>query len=153
MCAFWHKVKMFFIRHTLTLVYTKFKMCELVKKQTHRITYTVSYQSISLRVTLHSVSYCVEQNYNKYMSLNLMHYLWKVLSYKAVCFGIFTLPPIGRNCYTHMFDAECGWGNRNLKVPDTNIVNARILKVNCDTHHQNTKCSLCIKNPLLKSSS
>ena len=136
-----------FLFGTRSVIHINNLKCELIRKSVYKIFYKVSNESISVRVSVQNVFHRVGQEYNKYMSLNFMHFLWKVLPYKAVCYGIFALPPTGQICYTHLFDAECGWGNRNPRVPERNVVNARSLKLLCDTHHTSNKCGLCAKNP------
>lgn len=120
--------------------------CVLLEKGLFKITYKITYQSFSVLVVLRSVPSHVEQIYNRSMSLNLLKYIWHMIPYKALCLGIFTLPN-SQICYTHIYDSNCGWGNRNPLVLETNIVNARSLKSTCEIHHKEIKCSLCIKNP------
>lgn len=120
--------------------------CILLHKQMFKIKYKITYRSVSVHVVLHSVFNRMHQLSTNLMSLNLLHYIWQVLPYKALCLGIVTLPD-GQICYTYMYDAESGWGIRNPFVMDTNIVNARYLKSVCDTFHTTNKCSLCIKTP------
>ena len=139
------KLKCFFFGTRQHLHFNKL-CCILLHKDSSKIVYKITYQSFFLHVVLRTVPSYLEHISNKCMSLNLLKYIWHLVPYKALCFGIFSLEN-SQICYTHIYDAECGWGNRNPLVLKTNIVNAGSLKSICKKNHKKNKCSLCIKNP------
>ena len=53
----------------------------------------------------------VEKNYNKSMSLNLLHYLWNKTGERVLQYGIITIPvnKKGIIVYTHQYNSENGW--------------------------------------------
>ena len=126
---------------------------QLQNSEPDKYQYTVFYNSLTVNIRIFCMPALCGKNYNRDMSLNLLHYLWNKIGERVLHYGIITIPvhEKGRIVYTHQYNSESGWNNLPPMTNEKTVLEyTKLYRKQCKTKNHQT-CNMCVKNaPKLK---